>query len=147
MPYGEIVVVLTAETIDGPDGGWLSPDGLYYPNEECGHDWAARNLCVLLWNRYPETSRRLDSSDYLEGKGWLRIECHGKIYHFGPPTEKQLEVLLALRDKAYADSAFKTFMEIYVEKAERHFAGQRDAKLEQRDFAMPVPMARDRTGD
>lgn len=73
-------------------GGWIAPDGTFFQAEYYEH----YDMAVEIIKRYLNTSYFGSPSDYLEDRGWIRLETAGTINHDHKPTSSQLDVLYML---------------------------------------------------
>ena len=90
-------------------GGWISPDGDFYPCKYFEHDSLATALSHIY---YPESTSHGVYS--LDTKGWIHLSAEG--YPLGnKPTQKQLDILF---DIANSDNYLE---EDYDEESKKHF--------------------------
>ena len=72
------------------DGGWLSPDGQYYPAPHKNHD-AITPLLAMAWYK-DDGGRRA-----LEERGWILVKHDGVVwFHPRTVTNEQLDALVPL---------------------------------------------------
>lgn len=55
-----------------PTGGWLAPNGDFYPCESWLHDWMAESICRAVLGK-------LEGTRYLEQKQWIRVHDNGNL--------------------------------------------------------------------
>jgi hypothetical protein len=71
------VVAENGERLPSPSGGWLSPEGRYWPCPDCEHQTAAE---AIVRDAGLPTGR--DAEKVLEEAGWVHISDNGMVQSF-----------------------------------------------------------------
>lgn len=83
---------------DHPMGGWLSPDGTFWPCPEYAHLRLAAHIAVSLGHRWDENPVENAPGPWLERIGWVHFDASGLPCRIDDPdyTQAQLDTMFDL---------------------------------------------------
>ncbi len=82
--------------VDDPGGGWIAPDGTFYPTPDGAHQSAAERIAIARRIRLG----RDDPAYHLEQRGWLHVMDHGMVYGVHPTlTQAQMDRLFDIAQR------------------------------------------------
>jgi hypothetical protein len=88
---------------DLPMGGWLSPDGIFWPCPEYAHLRLAAHIVDRLGHHWDEDDVQNAPGPWLERTGWVHFDAEGLPGRIDAPdyTQAQLDTMfdLAMRHK------------------------------------------------
>lgn len=81
-----------------PMGGWLSPDGTFWPCPEYAHLGVAAYIAAVLGHRWDENDAENAPGPWLERTGWVHFDANGLPGRIDDPeyTQAQLDTMFDL---------------------------------------------------
>jgi hypothetical protein len=87
-------------------GGWLSPDGIFWPCPEYTHLRLAAHIAARLGHDWDEDDPESAPGPWLERTGWVHFDAQGLSGRIDEPeyTQAQLDTMLdlAMRHKQWS---------------------------------------------
>jgi hypothetical protein len=101
-----------------PTGGWLAPDGTFYPGRYGAHDRLAYRICAVRWSKN-------EGAKYLESRGWGRVNDDGNVWRKDSKKlmPRQIDTLVDLRAAALAENTVKSRAYAQMIEESLEFAG------------------------